>query len=258
MDWQSSLERHRRTLLGIVLLAALALVAIGILALSWTLAGPLSTIIYATLFIVGATLLPGMILLFGRATPFGTGIGTLHFVLAQFIADHGWFVQVGEDYYHCPGTHDEFYLDGAWYEIEEGDVNRSVLGWRPFGIVWLPDADRLLELRVDSKAAAETGAVADGGSDVERAGLPQAPTPTVDTDSLLGAGDTGATWLVDLKALYRSGLARAGNMDLVSTKEEQTMRDEVDGGAVDRWASVIMFLVGLPMGAAIGYMVILA
>ena len=252
MDGLDISQRTRRALITTAVVMGGLVAAVGTVVLSYRLAGALSTIVYATLFAIGAGLLPGLIGLLGRATPMGGAVGKLHFILAQFIAGHGWFVQVGERYHHCPGDRDRFYFDGEWYDVDEGQTHRTALGWRPFGIVWVPDGERLIDARADPRALVErAGARTDGGADVERGGISQA-TP----DSEVSGAD--GSWLIDLKALYRSGLDRAGDMDLVTVKEEQTMRDEVDGGAVDRWGAIIMFLFGLPAGAAIGYVVILA
>jgi hypothetical protein len=243
-------------------------VPIGVLYLSWQLAGPLATILYAFLFIMAFGIVPATIMIMGSATPAGSLLGNGHFILGQLAAGHGYLVQTANGYHLAVGDADRFYLHGDWHDIDDGLRNRTVLGWRPFGIVYLKSDDDLQDARVD------TAPVADGGShEVERAGIPEAPPPstqsflcpdcgaryaenvtTCDCGTVVIEDGTGPDgWIVDLKRLYRTGLSRVGNIDLIETSEEQTMRDEVGSGAVSEWANVIGLVLGLIIGCVAGY-----
>lgn len=234
-----------------IILSILAMGLVGsVLYWSWTVAGPISTVVYVVLFVLAAGLLPGLIALMGQELPFGAAIGRLQFVLGQFTAGGSWLVQLEDGWRLCPGDDDRYWLDGQYRAIDAGG-KRSMLGWQPFGIVWDSSHADLSAERVDPRNTAESSdAVADGGADVQRGGVSEVrPDPSVTGDE---------TWLIDLKALYRSGLARVGNMSLNETAEQEAMRDEVGGGVADTWAALIAGFGGLISGAVIGYVVILA
>jgi galactitol-specific phosphotransferase system IIC component len=59
--------------------------------------------------------------------------------------------------------------------------------------------------------------------------------------------------VVDLKRLYRTGLARVGNIDLLETSEEQTMRQEVGTSTASKWSHMIGIVLGLLIGVIAGY-----
>lgn len=250
---------------------ALLAVPVGVLYISWTLAGPLATVVYGFVFLLTFALIPLLITIMGAATPGGGSLGKAHFIAGQVAAGHGYLVQTMDGYELCVGDDGGFYLDGEYHEIEAGDEHRTILGWQPFGLAWVKDSAALDTERVDGEP------VSDGGEHaVERAGIPEVPPPA-SMDTIQECPDCGTTypnddrfecdcgsilikqdsetetWIVDLKRLYRSGLQRIGNVDLLETTEEQTMQDEVDTGKVSEWATVIGAMIGLVIGVGAGY-----
>jgi len=250
-------------------IAALA-VPVGVLYLSWQLTGPLATVIYTMIFLLLFLLVPLTIGLFGSATPGSTALGKGHFILGAFAAGHWYLVQTPRRYRLCVGDGDRFYLDGEWHAIEGGRQNKTHLAWRPFGLVYLKADEQLQEARVKERALSDGGA-----HSVERAGIQEvSPAASIQVcpscdfrtgdpdrlqcphdDEVLIDPDPGdvSGWRVDLKRLYRTGLARVGNIDLLETSEEQTMRDEVGTGTVSEWSAVIGMLLGLIIGVVAGY-----
>lgn len=262
----------RRIKLAIVTAAAIA-TPIGVLYVSYRLTGPLDTILYATVFVLAFGLLPGYVALLGKAAPMNVGIGKFNQILGNFAAGHPWLVQVGGTYELCIGEEDRYWLDGEWYEVEEGLQNRTHLGWRPLGVTWHKSPESLAEYRVD------VSAVSDGGThDVERAGIDEVPPPSSSggavrcptcevtyhdaslvhcpecNNVVIDADVEPDSWLIDLKRLYQTGLQRLGNMDLIETSEEQTMRDEMGESFTSEWSAVIGGVAGLLIGATFGYL----
>lgn len=227
-----------------VSIAVLAVATLA-LAVSVLLAGLVATIVYAFLFLLMLFAAPSLIGLMGRSTPGNGSLGKGHFILGQFAAGHGYLVQVRDQYKLCVGTADRVLIDGDWYEITDGKSNMTVLGWRPFGVLWFKDEDELQRARVDPNAKSRVGA--DGGShDVQRAGIEEVrPDPSV-------SGMDGK-WLVDVKRLYSRGLQRIGNLDLLEQSEEQAMRDEVGTSRTREWSTVIGGVLGLAIGVVTGY-----
>lgn len=221
----------------------LMLLPIPILYLSYQLTGLLNTIVYTILFVLSFGLIPMLIGLLGKETPGNVALGKFHFVLAQFAAGEGYLVQTKGSYEMCPGGGDGecYWLNGTWHDIESGKQNMTVLGWKPFGIIHHKSDETLNDVRVDPAA------ISDGGSsEVERAGIAEKP-PNPSVTGLDGS------WLVDLKRLYRTGLQRVGNIDLVATAEEQTMRDEVDMSFTDKNTMLISSVVGVILGVIVGF-----
>jgi len=99
-DW---LSEHRRQLIrgGVSLLVGL--IAAGVLWLSYQLAGPLATIAYAVLFLIGVSIVPGFVLLFGGGLPGNTAVGKLEFALGQLAFGRGWLVQHDSGWEMHPG-----------------------------------------------------------------------------------------------------------------------------------------------------------
>lgn len=263
---------------------ALILGPAGLLYLSYQLAGPLDTIVYAILFSLCFGLAPILIGILGQTAPMSGSLGKSHFVLGQMAAGAGWLVQLEDRWEMCPGDSEKFWLDGDWYEVDEGRTNLTVLGWKPFGITWCKTKDALNEARVDPSA------IADGGvQEVTRGGV-QAATPdydhdfqcsaceesveigdqfcancgnVIDIESVTDAATSSSiqafesdSWLVALNRLYRTGLAQIGNTDLIETAEEQTMLDEVGTGTVSEWSTVIGGIIGVTLGVVAGYVML--
>lgn len=245
-------------------------IPLAILYVSWTLAGPLSTVIYSVVFLLCFGLLPLSIGLMGKSIPMSMPIGKFHFILGQFAAGFGYLVQDKERYEMCIGNRERYWYNGEWHDVDEGLRNRTNLGWRPFTIVWHKTDDALEEFRVDGTA------ISDGGHhDVERAGLEEVAPPKnlgpfycpgcqrvfeeermkcPDCAEVLLQNTQNQGWIIDLKRLYRSGLQRVGSMDLIETTEEQTMRDEVMGSFTNEWSAVIGAIAGVIIGCVFGYL----
>jgi len=262
----ASVARIARVLATI---AALAVPA-GVTYVVYQLTGPVATIVYGFVFLFCFGLVPMTIGLLGSTTPFGTSLGKGHFILGAFAAGHWYLVQTPERYQLCIGDEERIYLDGDWVPIEGGKENKTHLGWRPFGIVYLKTDTQLREARVKDRA------LSDGGEHgVERAGVQEVPPNTTvqvcpscdwetgdadrlkcpDCDEVLIDGDPEDVdgWVVDLKRLYRTGLARVGNIDLLETSEEQTMRKEVGTSTASEWSHMIGLVLGLLIGVIAGY-----
>lgn len=233
-----------------LVLAALSIAAtIGALWLLVAWAGLLDAIIYTVLFIVGLALLPFLIALLGHDVPFNGVIGRLHVLLGALAFNHHYLVDLGDKWEWCPGGPEHVYIEGQWYEIADGFENRSVLGWRPFGILRFKDEETLREVRADTAAEKSRGGAvtADGGTPaVKRGGYDEGKKPPV-------TGIDGE-WLVDLKRLFSRGVRQIGDVELVETAEEVIERGEVTESAFEGWRSVIGAMMGLIFGCVMGYM----
>lgn len=239
-----------------------------VLFLSWNLAGPIDTIVYAYLFVFGASFLPTAVLLGAPSFPrsLKSIFGKLHFTLGQMAFGVGYLVQREDRWEMCPGTRDEVYVDGMWHDIEGGKTNLSVLGWKPFGILRYKTEQTLKEERVefeerrtkdrsiDEIATANVSElVSDGGQGtprptVERAGIKeQAPHP-----SAVGRDE----WLIDLKRLFNRGLKKFGDIALIEKAEEVTMRAEAQSSKVDGMEAIVGSIVGLILGLMTGYVML--
>jgi len=229
-------------------------IASGMLYLSYKLAGLLATVAYTLMFVLGATLLPMLILMFRDGLPGSALVGKLEFALGQLAFGRGWLVQREDGWAMHPGrqrnTTEEVWIDGEWLEVPD-DANMTILGWQPFGILLDKTDDAvLLDHREDPQASAlrerELGAAAtDGGETaLQRGGIEQATGPPVDA-----ADDV---WWLDLKRYWSRGLERMADITLIEKVEEVTMRKEAlnQRGAKQTWLPV---LVGLLLGAMTGY-----
>ncbi len=164
----------------------------------------------------------------------------------------------------CPGTRDEVFVDEEWHEIEGGQTNLSVLGWKPFGILRFKTDETLREERVefedrpqqdwsvDEIATAEVSElVSDGGQSrptIERAGVEE----IVPKRSDVGSNE----WLIDLKRVYNRGLKKIGDISIIEKAEEVTMRAEARGSKVDGMEAIVGSIVGLILGLATGYVML--
>lgn len=219
------------------------------LAVQWV--GIIDAIIYSLLFVVGLSLMPFAIALVGKDLPFNGMFGRLHVLLGALAYNHHYLVDLGDKWEWCPGEAERVYIDGQWYDIEGGFDNRSVLGWRPFGILRYKDTETLAAIRADSDALEQRPdagrAAADGGAvTVEQGGYDEASPPTV--------SGKGGMWLLDLKRLYSRGVRKIGDTELVETAEEVIERGEVTGSKIEGWRPVIGALMGLALGVLMGWM----
>ena len=226
-----------------VLIGVIAVVG-GVLYLSVTMAGIVSTIIYAFAFLVSLSLFPSMIGLMGGSTPFSGTIAKLHIALGAFAFNHHYLVQREDKWEWCPGSADKVYVDGEWHEITGGHGNKSVLGWRPFGVLRYKDDDSMQTYRADTRAERGRNATADGGA-VKRAGYSEAKPPAV-------TGDDG-TWVIDLKRVFSHGIKDIGDINLIQTAEEIIERQQVNDARTNNFQHAITFLVALVIGSIVGY-----
>lgn len=258
--------RNKRMLLraGVTLLVFVAVV--GVAALSWWLAGPIATILYAFLFVLGATLVPTAIMLFGSAMP--AALGKLEFALGQLAFGSGWLVQHDHGWEMHPGrSHagvEQVWIDGVWRDVPDS-AHQTILGWQQFGILLNKTSDRALkESRVEGQCAVDVNeqteqqlsqlgvsvqrAQTDGGqSGVTRAGIDEVEMPTREP------GDQ--SWIVDLKRFWSRGLEKMGDIGLIEKQEEVTMRQEAADRGQDPRRTVMGSVAGLVLGVATGYVI---
>lgn len=227
-------------------------VAVGALYGSYLFNGLVATVAYGMVFLVCVGLIPISVALFGGALPGSSGLGRAHIVLGAFAFDHHYLVQLDDRWEWCPGAGDRVYIDDEWHDIDGGFGNKSVLGWRPFGILRYKDDDSLTEIRVDQAAERGRGnATADGGlvdtgddDDMTRGGWQQANRPTVT--------GKGGTWLVDLKRVYSSGIKKIGDIELIETAEEIIERGQVNDSGLSGLGPAVTFIVALILGILAG------
>jgi hypothetical protein len=279
-DWLDTVITRTRVIRFVSTVVLIAVPSV-IFYLSWNISGPISTIVYSILFLLCFGLAPILIGIFGQTVPGAGSLGKAHFVLGQFAAGTGWLVQLDDRYEMCPGDREKFWYDGDWYEVPEGQTNLTVLGWKPFGMTWFKTDDDLREARVDPRGVTDGGmqTVQRGGvrgaepniqQDFEcvacekpvEVGMEHCPScgVPIDAGSEIDAATSSQiqrfqpdTWLVSLHRLYRTGLGRIGNTDLIETAEEQTMLDEVGSGTVSEWSTVIGGIIGVTLGIVAGY-----
>lgn len=226
-------------------------VAVGALYGSYIFNGIVNTIAYAIVFLLCIGLIPTLISLFGSGIPGSASLGRAHIVLGAFAFDHHYLVQLEDRWGWCPGDDSRVYIEGQWHDIDGGLGNKSVLGWRPFGVLRYKDDNSLSEIRVDQLAERQRGnATADGGvvdtgdEGMTRGGWQQKYRPTV-------TGRTG-TWLVDLKRVYSSGIKKIGDIELIETAEEIIERGQVNDSGLSGLGPMVTFTVALFLGILAG------
>lgn len=229
-------------------LVGLMLSALFVLYLSVRLAGVFATILYVTLFLMTLTFLPLVINLGGNAIPGSAMLARGHWILGAFAFNHHYLVDHGTHWELCPGDDDRVYIDDEWHEITGGLEKKSVLGWRPFGILRYKDDDTLQEVRVDEAALRDRGrgqeATADGGS-IERGGYQQQPKDPV-------SGIDGS-WLLDLKRLYSRGVKKIGDIEIIETAEEIIERGQIHDSKIGLDNPTVTFFLALVFGVITGF-----
>lgn len=222
--------------------------AIAILALMWRYLGPLNTILYAFLFVAALGALPAYIGLLGAAAPGSKSISMLHTICGAMAFWRTVLVQTDDRWLLCPARRNpdddakaayQFYLDGAWVDIDGGYNNWSMLGWRPFGILRHKTDDTMRDQRVDTAAQRGRRASADGGA-IERGGVTQESMPAV-------SGIDGE-WLIDLKQVFTRGVQKMGDIELIEIAEEITSRNHAASGITSGRETLIGTIVGLVLG----------
>lgn len=230
----------------ILALAIPALAVVFMVYLSLRLAGVVATIVYALLFLMTLTLAPLVINLMGNALPGSTMLGRGHIILGAFAYNNHYLVDFGTHWDWCPGDDDRVYIDGEWHDIDGGLEKKSVLGWRPFGILRYKESDTFQEVRVDEAALRDRGqeATTDGGG-LERGGYSQeAKNPVSGIDG---------TWLIDLKRLYNRGVRKIGDIEVIETAEEIIERGQVNDSAIGLDNPTVTFFMALVFGVITGF-----
>lgn len=225
---------------------------LGVLAalyITFRLAGAFATILYVFLFVMFLTLAPLLINLLGNAMPGSTMMGRGHIILGAFAFNNHYLVDRGTRWEWCPGDEDRVYIDEEWHDIDGGLENKSVLGWRPFGILRYKDDDETLqEVRVDEKALSlrdrDADVTADGGS-IERGGYHQQEKDIV-------SGVDG-TWLVDLKRVYSRGVKKIGDIEIIETAEEIIERGQINDSKLGLDNPTVTFFASLVFGVITGF-----
>lgn len=216
-----------------------AIVAFG---LSVLYNGVVATMVYSVVFVVTLTAIPTAIGVLGEAVPGNGLLAKLQITLGALAYNHHYLVQREDCWEWQPGDDSHVYIDGELREIDGGFENKSVLGWRPFGILRYKEDDSLEQVRVDEQATI----LADGVGTFER--------ETYGNYETKHPGEIEADgWLVDLKRVYTHGVRKIGDIELIETAEEIIERGQVDDSAITGWRPVIGSLVGLAMGAILAY-----
>jgi hypothetical protein len=179
--------------------------------------------------------------------PGSSMLGKLHLILGAFAFGRVVLVQFDDRFDLCPATETQVYIGGEWHEIKGGKTNWSILGWRPFGILRFKDEQTLRDARVDTKAARDRGAAADGGT-ITRGGYAESDAP-------LETGIDGK-WVIDLKRVFSRGIKRIGDISLIETAEEITSREHAKEGVMSGLESVLAPVVGIILGIATGYVLL--
>jgi len=243
-------------------------VAIGVLYLSYQLAGLVATIVYAFLFFFTLALLPVTIGVFGSSTPGKKSLGKGHIILGAFAFGHHYLVQRDDRWEWCPGTENQIWIDKEWHQIKNGFENKNVLGWRPFGIARFKDDDgAFLRERVDEEARrlrypdkSLNAAMSDGGkteivnedsenksveNPIEMGGYEVKNRPKA-------AGYDGR-WVLDIRRIMTEGVKKIGDIELVETAEDIIERGQVDDGRLGSHKPMITFIVSLLFGVITGF-----
>lgn len=231
---------------GMVGAAMLMLFAcVMVLRYSWRHAGPIATVVYAFLFLFALTFFPVLIGLLGGSLPGASKVGKLHIILGQFAYGRGVLLQLEDRFEWVPATSDEFYFDGEWHEINGGETNWSVVGWRPFGIIRYKEGETFESVRVDTTAG---GPQRPDGGTVKRGGFEEATPPA----------ETGldGKWVLDLKRMYSHGLKKIGDIEVIEKAEEIATRRNAEDSITSGWEPIIGSVVGLIIGLATGYVML--
>jgi len=229
-------------------------VAFGLLFLSVRWNGIVATLVYAFTFLFMLGLFPALIGLLGKATPASESIAKLHTAFGAFAYDHVYLVEFDDKYDLRPGEEARVYIDGKWHDIAGGLDNKSVLGWRPFGILRYKDDGTMADVRVDEQAqqhrtsadVTDPTATDGGEATVERGGYEEVAAPIQD--------GTDGNWVIDLKRVFSRGVRKFGDIELIETAEEIIERGQVDDGRLAGWGPIVSYLVSLVIGIVTGYL----
>lgn len=234
-----------RTIAKIVAAAGTLASVVLLLVVLWRVAGPINTIIYVVVFLLGLGGIAGVVAVFGGVTP--SFLGTAMFSLGQLAYGQGWLVQHDRDWRMHPGRdvdgQRQVYLRGEWHVVED-DQAMEILGWRPFGIIWSKEQQTLQEARADP--AAEAAAATDGGlEEVSRGGEETTPIPVAESG-------LDGRWVLALHRYWSRGLDQIADISLLARVEEITMREESGGRQPSTKSTLYATGFGILMGAITG------
>lgn len=249
------LARRWKFIVGLFALSVTGLVFL----LSVKLAGVVSTLVYTTLFVGAALIIPTTVALGAPSFPRAMRqvFGKLHFVLGQLAFGIGVLVQHRTEWKMHPARRTteglEVWMDDLGWVGGVDDAHLTILGWSPFGILFDKGTDTaLVDVRGDDTAETKRekrGVSADGGTqDIERGGYEQVARPAE-----INGEDT---WLLDLKRVWSRGLAKFGDIALIEKIEEITIRKQAQGGRSSTQKAIIGSIVGLVLGVATGYVML--
>lgn len=266
---KSWLWAHRRAIKRGFATIILATVAVGVLYLSYLLAGPLATIAYAIMFVLGFGLIPAMIMTLRDTMP--NFVGRLMFALGQLGYGGSWLVQTSDGWEVCPRRRvdgeEQFYLD-KWVTVAD-DSNMTRLGWAKFGIAYYKQADDMGQWRVDDHAVdeyAELQAKPDAPAAAEIASMSADDVLNNDEKTVADGGVGGLTadkpdqllskpgvWVVNFRSYWADRLQEIGEPDLLDDVERVAQREEALSNQVNSNRLLIGSAFGLLLGAATGY-----
>lgn len=218
---------------------------IGVLSVSVMSVGIGSTVIYAVAFVFALSFFPTVIGVMGSSTPGSGLVAKLHIALGAFAYNHHYLVQRENKWEWCPGSADRVFIDGEWREINRGKQNKSVLGWRPFGVLRDKQDGSMQDYRVDTHAEMDRDIATGDGGTVTRAGYTEESPPAV-------TGLDGK-WVVDLKRVFSHGIREFGDIDLIETAEEIIERKQVDDSRMGDYRHAVTFIAALILGLIAGY-----
>ncbi|MGB9966124.1 hypothetical protein [Halobacterium hubeiense] len=256
VDWRA----HARTAAPYAAKAAggiLVLVGIWwVLQAMWTAFGPISTIAYVVLFVVGAVGTPLFVILFAPSFPnlMKDIYGKMHWFLGALTYGNTILVETDDGWTICPARDGKVYINGEWEDIEGGFKYQSTILGLPFGIARDKSSDdAYADVRVDPRAEAlsDGGVVASPDSGSRNRGGYSEANPDVDV-----SGNDGI-WLVDLVRVMASGLVHAGDGELVEQAEMDKLQDEAKASRMQGWKPVVGMIAGLILGAGTGFIIVL-
>lgn len=237
------MSRARR--LGVLAASILAFVLAGYLLVKTF--GVLFAVLYMVVFLVGVSLLPGIVALIGPAASMPT-VGKLYFIFGQLAYGIGLLVQSASGYRMHPGRKTseglEMYTGSEWVPVENmGEL--TVVGFREFGMVLEKDEAAMADHRVQQGELASDG----GGNTVVRAGYSEVPP-----HQSWKPNDGGEWWQIDLKRVFSKGVRKFGDIDVLEKAEEVAMRKEAAGSRFGGWQGTIEVAAGLLFGVVMAAM----
>lgn len=242
--------------LRVLAISGVTVVAVGGTYASVRLFGILDTVIYLMLFASGVSLIPILVYMYlpRSITTFQGPIGMLSFSLGMVAFGEGYLVETNHGYRMCPGTTEKYYFDGEWYDIAGGEGNRSILGFRPFGMLRHKDGGAFESVQI-SEAEDATPSVEEIATD----GLDIALSDGGEQSTGIVRGDVAEVrprrvdgWLIDLKHYYSRGIQKMGDISVIEDAEAIAERGEAEESRMDNLGVISGVLGGLLLGVGGG------